>query len=109
MKLAQISGESCNIVLTADLRPAAATSNIWVSLSGWSADLPYFWISNSCGLSGLTVESVLQSHPIAEISLRGNDSNGDNGTNITITSPTADYPNGPAYQTKFTVGAITLQ
>jgi hypothetical protein len=109
MKMAQIAGESCNIVLQSDIRPAAATSNVWVSLSDSSSTLPYFSISDACGQSGLTVASVLQSHPFAEISLRGHDTNGDNGTNITIASPTADWPNGPAYQTKFTVGVITLQ
>ena len=109
LKLAKIASESCNITLQSDILPASATSNVWVSLSSWSSSLPYFSISDSCGQSGLTVESVLQSHPFAEISLQGNDTNGDNGTNITIKSPAADWPNGPAYQTKFTVGAITLQ
>jgi hypothetical protein len=112
LKLAQIAGESCNIVLNADVRPVAAASNVWISLSNWSSTLPYFGISDSCGQNGLTVQSVLQSHPIAEVSLRTTreySNNNSNGTNITIPSPAADWPTGPAYQTKYIVGAITLQ
>jgi hypothetical protein len=112
MKMGQIAGESCNIEVQSDIRPASANADIWISLKNAvdpSTKLPIFKISKDCGQTGLTVESVLQSHPIAEINLRGHDSNGDNGANRTIASPAADFPNGPAYQTKFTVGKITLQ
>ena len=110
MTMAQTTGETCSIVLQSDISPTAATSSVWVSLSGYSSTLPYLSISNACGQTGLTVQSVLQSHPIAEVSLQpAPEANNDNGTNITITSPAADWPKGPAYQTRFTVGAITLQ
>jgi hypothetical protein len=112
MKMGKIGSESCNIELQSDVLPTSATSDIWVSLKNESTKeegLTTFGFSDSCNQSNLTVESVLQSHPISEINVRAHDSNGDNGANRTIASPAADYPNGPAYQTKFTLGAITLQ